>query len=87
MTFSLQALIKQASTELGSEACREGRHQWVSEGSRGCPHGEGYGDEFCGQAVYVCSTCGVYDYGERGGPGHSDCVANSGCDHRDKLAD
>lgn len=27
----------------------------------------------CSQAVYSCSVCGVYDYGQRGGPGHADC--------------
>lgn len=84
MTFALQALIHSASTELASAACSEGRHQWQSEGGRGCPHDDGDNDH-CGQAVYVCSTCGETDYGQRGGPGHADCVATRGCDHRDKL--
>ncbi len=84
MTIALQSLIQQASTELGSEACREGRHQWMSEGGRGCPFDEDNGT--CGQAVYVCATCGTYDYGARGGPGYTDCVATRGCDHRDRLA-
>lgn len=70
MTFSLQKLVQQAATELGSDACRDGRHQWVAEGGRSCP------DELevcCSQAVYRCLTCGTYDYGEPGGPGHADC--------------
>ena len=84
MTFALQALIRDAGAQLGSEACRAGRHQWRSDGGRGCPHDDG-DNGCCGQAVYVCTTCGETDYGHRGGPGHADCVATSGCDHRDKL--
>lgn len=70
MTFALQALVQLAATELGSDACRDGRHAWESEGGRSCPK------EFevcCSQAVYRCRTCGTYDYGEFGGPGHADC--------------
>lgn len=70
MTFALEALVQQAATELGSEACRNGRHDWHSEGGRGCPRDLTDG---CGQAVYRCRTCGTYDYGEPGGPGHADC--------------
>lgn len=84
MTTALQALIRDASTQLGSEACRAGRHQWQSEGGRGCPHDHDSGT--CGQAVYVCTTCGAYDYGERGGPGHADCLATRGCVHKNRLA-
>lgn len=69
MTTDLQHLIFQASTQLGSEACRAGRHTWDDEGGRSCP--KGYED--CSQAVYRCSICGTYDYGEAGGPGHRDC--------------
>lgn len=36
MTFILAAHIKEARTELGSEASANGKHQWVSEGGRGC---------------------------------------------------
>lgn len=32
------------------------------------------------QAVYECRTCGETDYGERGGPGHTDCQTL--CKHR-----
>jgi|GEM_PF-1688767 len=85
MTTALQALIRDASTQLGSEACRAGRHQWQSDGGRGCPHGAG-DNGYCGQAVYVCTSCGAYDYGKRGGPGHADCLATRGCEHRAKLA-
>lgn len=74
MTFALQALIEHASTELGSEACANGRHQWSSIGGRACPHPEDIGEGECSQAVYVCLTCGETDYGTRGGPGHSDCM-------------
>lgn len=84
MTFALQALIQQASTELGSEACREGRHNWKSIGGRGCPHDDG-DNGHCGQAVYECATCGATDHGERGGPGYSDCASTPRCDYRGKF--
>lgn len=86
MTIALQSLIRDAGAQLGSEACRAGRHQWESDGGRGCPHDDDGENGHCGQAVYVCTSCGATDYGERGGPGHTDCLATSGCDHRDKLA-
>ena len=73
-TAELKALIRQASTELGSDACRAGRHDWHSIGGRACPHPEDIGDNICSQAVYECRTCGATDYGERGGQGHSDCM-------------
>lgn len=76
-TFALNALIHQAATELGSEACREGRHRWGSIGGRSCP--KDY-TSMCSQAVYVCSTCGETDYGARGGPGHHDCSTT--CRHK-----
>ena len=82
MTFALEALVRQASTELGSEACRAGLHQWFSIGGRGCPHPQDIGSHSiggCSQAVYECATCGDTDYGERGGPGWADC--RDGCTH------
>lgn len=72
MTFVLAALIKEARTELGSEACANGKHQWESEGGRSCPRDLDDSGQ-CGQAVYRCTTCGIYDYGEIGGPGDADC--------------
>lgn len=80
-TFALDALIREASTELGSEACRNDKHDWVSEGGRACPKDYALGMlDGCSQAVYVCRTCGTYDYGERGGPGHRDCETT--CKHK-----
>lgn len=75
MTFDLQSLIRQASTELGSDACRAGKHDWQTMGGRGCPHPENIGEGQCSQTVYVCRTCGDTDYGDKGGPGHDDCMA------------
>jgi hypothetical protein len=72
MSPSLAELIKEAKT-FGSAACQEGIHTWASEGGRPCP--KEY-RENCGQTVYRCTGCGAYDYGDPGGPGHSDC--NSG---------
>lgn len=85
MTFALQALIQRASTQLGSDACANGRHQWQSIGGRACPHPEDIGDGFCSQAVYVCTTCSATDYGDRGGPGHDDCMNH--CAHHWRASD
>ena len=84
MTAELQQLIRQASTELGSDACRDGRHDWQSNGGRGCPHPEDIGDGVCSQAVYECKTCGETDYGYKGGPGDADCMA---CRYKDDATD
>lgn len=77
MTTLLKTLIREASMELGSDACNVGKHQWEGEGGRGCP--KDY-TNLCGQAVYRCKVCGQYDYGEPGGPGHTDCKTN--CHHK-----
>lgn len=77
MTFALEALIREAATELGSEACANGRHQWRSIGGRSCPHPQEIGYGRCSQPVYECTTCSAVDYGERGGPGWADC--RDGC--------
>ena len=77
MTVALEALIREASQELGSEPCRAGAHDWISEGGRACPKEL---TDNCSQAVYVCRTCGQYDYGAKGGPGEDDC--NNHCRHR-----
>lgn len=71
MTHALQQLIREARTELGSEACRAGKHQWESIGGRSCPKDL---DDCCSQAVYHCYACGQDDYGDTGGPGAADCL-------------
>jgi len=73
VTFALEALIREASTELGAEACRDGKHQWQSIGGRACPHPQEVGYGNCSQAVYECVICSATDYGYRGGPGWADC--------------
>lgn len=70
MTPDLQALIREAGMQLGSDACAAGRHRWESIGGRRCPND--YTDT-CGQAVYRCVQCGAWDHGEPGGPGAVDC--------------
>lgn len=79
--MKLNDLIFEAATELGSDACRAGKHQWESEGGRGCPNKPNGGGP-CSQAVYRCSVCGAYDYGEPDGPGAADCAATSSCEFR-----
>lgn len=80
MTPELKELIRQASTELGRDACRAGKHRWEGEGGRGCPHDDDNAN--CGQAVYRCTLCGQYDYGEPGGPGANDCATARTCEWR-----
>jgi len=70
ITMILREAIRDASTQLGSDACRAGKHQWESIGGRSCPYDR---SSSCSQAVYLCSVCMVFDYGQRGGPGHTDC--------------
>lgn len=49
MIAGLREAIFDASTQLGSEACDSGNHQWISEGGRGCPNEWPVG---CSQTVY-----------------------------------
>ena len=71
--FALARLIQQASTELGSDPCRAGRHRWETAGGRSCPDPDDISNGTCGQSVYECSVCGETDYGDVGGPGATDC--------------
>ena len=66
---TLQFAIAEAVQLGGGNLCAVG-HDWRSIGGRGCP--KDYRDT-CGQAVYQCARCGLYDHGEVGGPGHTDC--------------
>lgn len=71
-TYELQALLQRAHEETTGlvPVCAAAGHDWVSEGARCCP--KDIRDD-CSQAVYRCRSCGIYDYGEPGGPGASDC--------------
>lgn len=80
-TTTLNALVHQARTELGSLACSDGRHLWLFDGGRACPHDI---DDNCSQAAYVCGVCGVADYGDPGGPGDDDCEHH--CHNRHERA-
>lgn len=66
---NLQHLIAEAVALGGADLCAAG-HDWQSEGGRSCPRG----GTTASQAVYRCARCGVYDYGEPGGPGAADCA-------------
>lgn len=63
----LKHLVAEAAALGGGNLCAIG-HKWESQGGRMCPHGKN-----CSQTVYQCSRCGVYDYGEPGGPGDKEC--------------
>lgn len=64
-------LLREAAALGGGELCIAG-HAWQSEGGRTCPK---YAEADCSQTVYRCTRCGVYDYGEAGGPAHHECFA------------
>lgn len=73
---TLEYLIAEARGLANDHPCvRE--HAWESEGGRHCPKDLTDG---CSQTVYRCARCGEYDYGDKGGPGHRDCVET--CRHR-----
>ncbi len=75
MTTILRQLIRQAEIEVTKNICSVHGHDWVGEGGRRCPMGA----EQCSQTVYVCRSCGQYDYGDRDdSPGKADCVAVCG---------
>lgn len=65
----LQTLIDGALQLANPELAAHLGRLWHSEGGRSCPIG--WFD--CSQTVYVDVATGAYDYGEPGGPGHTDC--------------
>ena len=68
----ITAAIQLAGTE---DQVSHNARLWQMEGGRECPLGWGG----CSQPVYVDLATGENDYGERGGPGHADCMRN--CRH------
>lgn len=70
---TLRELIAGAHLISRNDDCARGKHQWEFAGAgRGCPRAiDGW--PFCSQSVFWCPTCGAYDYGGRGGPGHDEC--------------
>lgn len=79
----LKHLIAEAVALAGGNLCASG-HEWESEGGRGCPKYENAG---CSQTVYVCTRCGEYDYGDKGGPSHHECFAKCHRDFTDEIAE
>ena len=71
--IELRALIAEAALLGGDNLCAAG-HAWESDGGRACALGDGN----CSQAVYRCTRCGEWDYGEPGGPGAEDCARCAG---------
>lgn len=73
--LALDDLITGAVQLAGETLVSHGARLWESVGGRACPLEWGG----CSQPVYVDLKTGEHDYGERGGPGHADCVRN--CRH------
>jgi len=78
---TLDNLITAAMQLAGNENVSHNRVIWQQEGGRSCP----IGWEDCSQAVYIDVATGDYDYGERGGPGWTDCQQH--CQHGQKPPD
>jgi len=55
----LTHLITEARALAGDNPCYI-EHDWRQEWQRPCPTG----NQECGQPVYRCARCGVYDYGD-----------------------
>lgn len=72
MADTLQQLVTQARLD---DACSQG-HDWQTDGGRACPRKDDCGGS---QPVYRCVRCGIYDYGEHGGPGHDHCYKDGPC--------
>ena len=77
MTAGLNTLIS-AALLLGGGKENQVSHNfamWETVGGRACP----LGWDHCSQPVFENIATGEHDYGDRGGPGHDDCVRN--CRH------
>jgi hypothetical protein len=82
----LKELVAEAVALGGGDLCAAG-HNWQSIGGTqpcdDCPREAeavrmeeeiGATSQRFSRPVYQCATCGEWDYGERGGPAHADCV-------------
>jgi hypothetical protein len=68
----LASLIADAVALAHPDETVHGGRLWRSIGGRACP----IGWEHCSQPVFEDIRTGETDYGEPGGPGHADCLAN-----------
>jgi hypothetical protein len=57
-------------TGISESQIRLSNHNLVTVGGRPCPAGI----DDCSQGVYKCSRCNMYDYGEKGGNAHTECI-------------
>lgn len=73
--MTIQYLIAEARALANDHPCISVGHAWESDGGRSCPKGLSDSHEPCSQAVYRCTRCGAYDYGEAGGPAHRECFS------------
>lgn len=82
MNPDLNRLLAEASVLAGGDhPCEVLGHKWITNGGRQCPFASDDIEPNCSQSVYVCSSCGLEDYGDPGGPGHRDCVILGPCSH------
>lgn len=65
----MRKLSWRASGSAARSVCWMFDHVWKPDGGRPCP--KGCND--CTQTVFRCRRCGVYDYGDEGGPAHDEC--------------
>lgn len=73
MSEALEELIAEAQAIVHKTTCLAGEHIWQSRGGRACRYS---GNKDCSQTAYQCVRCGDWDYGEVGGPAHTECEAD-----------
>lgn len=69
---TLETLIADAVALANPDDTMHGGRLWRSVGGRACP----IGWDHCSQPVFEDIRTGETDYGQPGGPGHSDCLSN-----------
>jgi hypothetical protein len=77
---TLSRLLAEAQVLAGGEhQCAVLGHVWQSEGGRQCPRATDDHEPRCSQTVYVCGSCDLEDYGEKGGPAYRECFTEGPC--------
>lgn len=66
--------VGRVARESSADLCEQAGHAWESDGGRACPHRHEESASYCSQPVYRCARCGIWDYGEKPGPGYDDCM-------------
>lgn len=82
MTAALLQLLDDARSLADPSAYLLRGRAWHMDGGRMCP----FECSTCSQPVFIERVTGEWDYGARGGPGHTWCIENCRHGFRDQLA-